>query len=59
MADFTVWDVKLSVPRERAAARELDVEAEVDGRSGTACAADNATEDIEETLWEAPCRGTF
>jgi hypothetical protein len=51
--------VKLSEPRDRAAARELEVEAEVEGRSGTVCAADNATEEIEETLCEEPCRGRF
>ena len=49
-ADFTVWDVKLSEPRDKAAARLLEVEANVDGRSGTACAADNATDEMEETL---------
>lgn len=58
-ADFTVWDVKLREPRDKATARLLEVEAEVAGRSGTACAADNATEEIEETLCEEPCRGRF
>ena len=58
-ADLTVCEVKLSVPSDKAAASELEVDAEVDGRSGTDCAADNATEDIDETLWEEPCRATF
>ena len=34
MADLTLWEVKLRDPRDRAAARELDVEDEVEGRSG-------------------------
>jgi hypothetical protein len=42
--------VKLRVPKDKAAASVLDVDAEVDGRSGMACAADNATDEIDETL---------
>ena len=33
--DLALCDVKLRVPSDKAAASELDVEAEVDGRSGS------------------------
>lgn len=35
MADLTLCEVKLRLPSEKAAARELVVEEEVEGRSGT------------------------
>lgn len=58
-ADLTLWDVKLRVPSERAAARVLDVEAEVAGRSGMDGEDGIATGETEDTLWEDPWRGVF
>jgi hypothetical protein len=49
-ADLTLCDVKLRVPSERAAARVLDVEAEVDGRSGTVGEGGTVPVVMEETL---------
>ncbi len=50
LADLTLWDVKLRVPRERAAARVLDVEADVEGRSGTEGEGGTVPVVMEETL---------
>ena len=50
LADFTVWDVKLRVPSERAAARVLEVEADVEGLSGTDGEGGMVPVDIEDTL---------
>jgi hypothetical protein len=58
-ADLTLWDVKLRVPSERAAASVLDVDADVEGRSGTDGEGGTVVVEIEETLWEAPWRGAF
>jgi hypothetical protein len=51
--------VKLRVPSERAAASVLDVDADVEGRSGTDGEGGTVAVEIEETLWEAPWRGAF
>ena len=58
-ADFTLWEVKFKVPRERAAANVLDVEDDVEGRSGRVGDVERATVETDETLWEEPCRGTL
>lgn len=55
LADLTLWEVKFRDPRDRAAARELDVEEEVEGRSGRVLVEELVGSD--ETLWEGPCRG--
>lgn len=34
LADFTLWEVKFKAPRENVAARELEAEDDVVGRSG-------------------------
>jgi hypothetical protein len=54
LADFAACDVKLREPRDKAAAREPEVEADVAGRSGTVGDPDNETEVIDETLCEEP-----
>lgn len=59
MADFTLCEVKFRDPSERAAASVLDVDAEVEGRSGTVGEEGTATEATDETLCEDPWRGTF
>jgi hypothetical protein len=47
---LTFWDVKLSGPKDRAAARELVVELEVEGRSGRD--GEGGTETVAElVLW--------
>jgi hypothetical protein len=53
-ADLTLCDVKLRDPRESAAARVLDVDADVDGRSGTVGDEGTTTGETDETLWEDP-----
>ena len=49
-ADLTECDVKFRVPSERAAASVLDVEAEVEGRSGTVGDVASVAVEMEETL---------
>ena len=56
---MTLCDVKFKEPREKAAARVLEVDADVDGRSGGGGDDGTTTGDTEETLWEEPWRGTF
>jgi hypothetical protein len=58
-ADLTLWDVKLRAPSERAAASVLDVEADVEGLSGTDGDGGTAPVGIDDTLCEAPWRGAF
>jgi len=58
-ADFTLCDVKLKDPREKAAASVLDVEADVEGRSGTDGEVETDTGETEDTLCEDPWRGVF
>jgi hypothetical protein len=58
-ADLTLWEVKLRVPSERAAASVLDVDADVEGLSGTEGGGGTGPVEIDDTLCEAPCRGAF
>jgi hypothetical protein len=47
---LTFWDVKLRGPNDSAAARELDVDADVEGRSGIE--GEGGTETVAElVLW--------
>ncbi len=59
MADFTLCEVKFKVPSDRAAANVLDVDDEVNGRSGAVGDVARLTVETDETLWEEPCRGAF
>lgn len=58
-ADLTLCDVKLSEPSDKAAASVLDVDADVEGRSGTIGEAGTTTGATDDTLWEEPWRGAF
>jgi hypothetical protein len=46
--------VKLKEPKDRAAAKALDEDEAVEGRSGMVGDVDSATVEIDETLWEEP-----
>lgn len=54
-----MWDVKFRLPSERAAASVLDVEAEVDGRSGIDGEGGMGPGEIDDTLCDVPWRGAF
>lgn len=51
---MTLCEVKLRDPRESAAASVLDVDADVDGRSGTVGDEGTTIGVTDETLWEGP-----
>jgi hypothetical protein len=55
LVDLGLWDAKFSDPRDKAVAKALEVDADVEGRSGREGVDCEAV--IVDILWLGPCRG--